>query len=373
MLSISEYAGRRERSEHMRRSILLNIFRTLSDKPDMSLEEAETYAAEFLTKPAEEIYAAVLSYIRKIEKTYSPGTVNNYVFQFCDYLRKNKISFDVSELDDIRHTLPRNYIITEDEALTVEKIRAIVAHSDTLLSAFILTACSSGARIGELLSLMPDDIEYLADYDLYSFRLTHKKTKTGKPHRYFISHEAKQAIDDYLQVRHQYLSSRRIKARKCLKSDTDDLPDLPETLFILSPNSFRLKLENATKKAGLYALDPETNRSRIHPHSFRKFADTTFKEIVGINMGNALIGHDEGLSKSYRRYDLRQLAEGYRKIEPHITIKAPADYVEVKTQIGGEVEKIRATLAAQSLELAEVKQRLEYTEIKLEIAKRHIK
>lgn len=335
----------------------------------MTLEAAEIYAADFLAKPAEEIHTAVLSYIRKSENILSPGSLNSYVSLVSDYLQKNKIYFSLEESEDIRQSLPPNYIITEDEALTIEKIRNIIAHSDILLSAFILTACSSGARIGELLSLMPDDIEYLQEYDVYSFRLTHRKTKTGKPHRYFISHEAKQAIDDYLKVRYRYIDSKRIKAH-CLKKKADDSA---ESLFVLSPNSFRLKLDNAVKRAGLYSVDPETNRSRIHPHSFRKFADTTFKEIVGINMGNALIGHDEGLSKSYRRYDLRQLAEGYTKIEPHITIKAPADYVLVKTQIGGEVDKIRATLAAQSLELAEVKQRLEYTEIKLEIAKRHIK
>lgn len=369
MLSISDYANKREKSKRMRISSLLNIFRTLSDKPEMTLEEAEIYAADFLTQPAEEIYQAVLSYIRKAENTLSPGSINNYVSLFFDYLRKNRIYFNKDELDDINRSLPPNYIITEDEALTVEKIRDIIAHSDTLLSAFILAACSSGARIGELLSLMPDDLEYLEDYDVYSFRLTHRKTKSGKPHRYFISHEAKQAIDDYLKVRYRYIDSKRIKAH-CLKKKPDESE---ESLFVLSSNSFRLKLDNAVKRAGLYSVDPETKRSRIHPHSFRKFADTTFKEVVGINMGNALIGHDEGLSKSYRRYDLRQLADAYRKIEPYVTIKAPADYIEVKTHIGGEVDKIRAALAAQSLEMAEMKQRLEYTEIKLAFAKRYMK
>lgn len=364
---ISDYANRREKSAANRSVVLLGFMRHVTKTLALQIEDAEAAAVEYFARPKEEQKKLIISYIKYLTKTKTPGTVNIYAAMIRDWHKKNKVLFDDSDNDDIKQAIPPNYSITEDEALTVEKIRAILSHSDAMLRAFILVACSSGARIGEILSLQPGDIEYLEEYGVYSFRMSFRKTKAAKPHRYFISAEAKQAVDDYMRVRHMFISSRAIKTTSCLKhsAHTDN------RLFVLAPNSVRYKLDGATKKAGLYSIDSESNRARIHPHSFRKFADTQFKEIVGLNMGNELIGHDEGLSKSYRRYDLRQLAEGYRKIEPFVTIQAPADYVEVKTHIGGEVDKIRASLAAQSLEMAEMKQRLEHTELMLEIARKH--
>ena len=363
---ISLYASRRAKSERLRRSAIHYFIRHIGENPDMTLEEAEIYASKYLSEPQEFLEASIISYLNKLKKTKTPGTTNRYISIVCDWHKKNKIRFEDDFLEELKHVLPPNYTVTEDEALTVDKIRAIISQCDILLKAFVLVACSSGARIGEILSLQSDDIEYLNEYDVYSFRLSHRNTKTQKAHRYFISHEAMQAVNDFKKVRIQYVTSSAVKATKCLNRQTYD----NNFLFVLSGNAIRTKLDNAAKKAGLYSVDPESNRARIHPHSFRKFADTQFKEIVGINLGNELIGHDEGLSKAYRRYDLRQLAEGYRKIEPYVTIQAPADYVQYKTQIGGEVEKIRAALAANSLELAEMKQRLEYTETKLAIVKR---
>lgn len=368
-INISEFGAQRPKSKSLRQSALLSFFRHQTNRPDITIEEADQYAAEYITTDPEKILSDIISFTRTITETRTPGTVNSYQNILRDWLRKNKVIFDDLQEEEIKRSAPKNYAVTEDEPLTVEKIRSIVAHADTLLTAFILMACSSGARIGELLSLQVDDIEYMEEYDVYSFRLSHRQTKAGKPHRYFISHEAHQAVTDYLRVRAMYQASRQTKTVKCLgKQAADD-----NRLFGVTDQAIRKKLDNAVIKANLFSRDTESGRRRIHPHSFRKFADTTFKEVVGINMGNALIGHDEGLSKAYRRYDLRQLAEAYRKIEPYVTIKAPADYIQVKTHIGGEVDKIRAALAAQSLELADVKQRLEYTEIKLEIAKRHIK
>lgn len=366
-ITIIDYAELRPKSKTMRQSALISFFRHKTQNPELTITEAEQYAAEYIHADSQTITADIIKFTTYLTEIRTPGTVNLYQSIIRDWLRKNKVIFDDLQVEDIKRSAPKNYAVTEDEPLTVEKIRAIVAHADTLLTAYILTACSSGARISELLSLEVNDIEYLEEYDVYSFRLSHRQTKAGKPHRYFISHEAYQAITDFLRVRGMYQTSREVKTTKCLGKTTAD----DNRLFGVTDQAIRQKLDNAVKKANLHSRDVESGRRRIHSHSFRKFADTQFKEIVGINMGNALIGHDEGLSKAYRRYDLRQLAEAYRKIEPHITIQAPADYVAVKTQIGGEVDKIRAALAAQSLELAEMKQRLEYTETKLAIVKRY--
>lgn len=365
---ITEYAEKRPKSANLRRGVLHNYIRHVAAAPDMPLSDAEAYAANYLQLPTEEQAKHIFQYLGFLKETKTPGTTNMYLSIIRDWHKKNKIRFDDDFGDEIKQALPPNYSVTEDEALTLEKLRAIVAHADPLLKAFILLSCSSGARIGEIMSLHYDDIEYFEEYDAYSFRLSHKATKAGKSHRYFFSHEAMQAIDDFMKVRPQYIRSRSSKTQHCLKHEEK----VSDSLFVLTSYAVRLKLDTAVKKAGLHSVDKQSRRARIHPHSFRKFADTQFKEVVGINMGNELIGHDEGLSKSYRRYDMRQKTDAYRKIEPFVTIQAPGDYVQIKSRLGGEVEKMQATVAAQSLELAELKKRLEFTEIVLEIANRHI-
>ncbi len=48
------------------------------------------------------------------------------------------------------------------------------------------------------------------------------------------------------------------------------------------------------------------------------------------NIVNALIGHDEGLSKHYRRYTSEQLRDSYKVIEPWLCIEAPVSYAELQ-------------------------------------------
>ena len=229
---ISDYAERREKSKRARRAIILNYIRYIYNMPELSLEEGEKYAIEYLQQAQQTQSAAVINYTRLLGQTKTPGTTNNYITLILDWHKKNKIRFDEDILDDIKRLLPRNFVVTEDESLTVEKIRTIVSHSDPLLKAFILTACSSGARIGEILSLRYDDIEYFSEYDVYSFRLSRHQTKTGKPHRYFMSHEAMQSVNDFMRVRNQYLTSQMVKATRCLHKPTGDSEVLTVVLYL---------------------------------------------------------------------------------------------------------------------------------------------
>ena len=185
-ISITDYAALRPKSKPMRNAALLSFFRHQTKNPDITIQEAEAFAAEYIQESPQRIAADIIAFTTELSEIRTPGTVNLYLSIVRDWFRKNKVVFDDLQIEDIKRSAPRNYAVTEDEPLTVEKIRSIVAHADTMLSAYILTACSSGARISELLSLDVDDIEYMEEYDVYTFRLSHRQTKAGKPHRYLV-------------------------------------------------------------------------------------------------------------------------------------------------------------------------------------------
>lgn len=314
---------------------------------------------EILNLEHDDVHHLILDYCIALSKSeLLPGTMHGIFSALRNWLNANRYIIDPIELREIKTILPRNVIVTDDDFLTVNKIRAIVSQSDVLLRAFILVACSSGARIGEIISLSTDSIKYSEEDDVYYFKVKYSESKSGKPHKYFISHEAYKEVCEYLKIRKQYQDRRVVRSKVSLGLTVEN----SDLIFQLHPKSIRGRLVAAVKKAGIYAKDEDSRRATIHPHSFRKFADTVFKEHLGVNMGNELIGHDEGLSTSYRRYDPKAVAEAYKQVEPYVTIMAPADYVEMKTHVSAEVDKIRVALASQSVEMTEIKNRLAETE-----------
>ena len=316
-----------------------------------------------------QLHFALVNYMKAISESYLPGTVHNIFTSIKGWLKTNRYVIDPLEMEELKYVMPKNVIVTKDAYLTADIIKSILAHSDILMRAFILLSCSSGARIGEILQLQTDSIKYWDEEDVYYFDMRYDNTKNQEEHRYYLSHEAYKEICEYLKIRNQYSELREIRSEKSLGVKVSQ----SNYLFELRQCSIRRRMNHALEAAGLYDKDDKSRRTTIHPHSFRKFADTIFKEHLGQNMGNELIGHDEGLSSSYRRYDPKKVAEAYRKVEPYVTILAPADYVEIKARVSQDVDKIRAALAAQSLEMVEIKERLQSTEQLLAVSFMNVK
>lgn len=335
-----------------------------SDSELKSDDEYNEASLQILKQEHDVIHQMLLDYFQMmLKQDFLPGTIHMLFSAFRGWLTANRYIIDPIELKELKSLLPKNVIVTEDDFLNIDKIRSIIAQSDSMLRAFILIACSSGARIGEILAIENDSIKYWEDEDVYFFKVSHLVAKTGKPHRYYISHEAYKEVCEYRKNWKQYQDRRVAKSYKSLGIKVKNT----NLLFQINASGVREKLTRTLQKAGLHDRDDVSGRTTIHPHSFRKFADTVFKEHLGVNMGNELIGHDEGLSTSYRRYDPKAVAEAYRKVEPFVTILAPSDYVEIKEKVSEEVEKIRAGLAAQSIEMIEIKERLQETEELLSI------
>ncbi len=95
-----------------------------------------------------------------------------------------------------RFRLPRRIQVYE-EGLTKEKINRILRLAKPKLSAAILICCSSGMRIGELVQLKLDDIDFTKTPTSVTIRK--ETTKTRETRITCISSEATSALQDYLQ------------------------------------------------------------------------------------------------------------------------------------------------------------------------------
>ncbi|HJK77562.1 MAG TPA: site-specific integrase [Methanocorpusculum sp.] len=248
--------------------------------------------------------------------------------------------------------MPRICTVHEDHPLTRQEIQSILSHADPLMRALILLLASSGMRIGEALSICPDDIRL---GEPSAVHLSRDRMKARTAHTYYFSSEAQAAISEWLKVRDAYLTTAGVRTRLCLKHKTSR----SSCIFPLSAATIREKFVRILKAAKLYELCEESGRATITLHSFRKWSESTMKLHIPINVANELIGHDEGLSKSYRRYSDQQIKAAYLSVEPHLSVLAPPDYSELREHTASVLAEQQATTSAIAAELVKMKAELD--------------
>jgi len=215
--------------------------------------------------------------------------------------------------------------LTKGEPLTPERILKIMEHLDTRGRAILYVLISSGARLGEVLSID------LGDLDLGSrparFRI--RNDRDGGSRVAFISREAAGAIQVYLIVRDRFAASARSRG------GTAD----PRLLFPLGTRAFEQIWARALSKARLERFDQVTNRRTIPPRATRQFFAERMKAALSEPILRELMGHAGHLPDSYRRYTEEEMAEAYIKGEPAVTLHRshPKERMERKIR---ELEKL---------------------------------
>jgi integrase len=215
--------------------------------------------------------------------------------------------------------------LTRGEPLTPGGILKILEHLDTRGRAILYTLISSGARLGEVLSIDLGDI----DLDSRPARFRIRDRKSGGSRVAFISREAEGAIRVYLIVRDRFVSSARSRG------GTGD----PGLLFPLGTRSFEQIWALALSKARLERFDPVTDRRTITPRATRQFfmnrMGTVLPEMV-VDELTGLAGH---LPESYRRYPEEELAEAYLRAERTVTLHKSQPKERVERRIA-ELERL---------------------------------
>ena len=221
------------------------------------------------------------------------------------------------------------------EALTKELLIKLLRNLPAKLQAAALLALSSGLRVGEVTGLTLTDIEFNSEPVKINVRA--ETSKSGEDRETYISKEASDALQDYLQrffdwredSANKKIQQLRIFGRtnKIKKGDSFRLPTPQEQL------SDSINLQKALIRA--IRKVPELNklgrngRRVIHFHAFREYFYTAVSNATGSNYAHALMGHHEYMD-TYYTLSKKEQVRLYKNAEPSLTI---SDYTKIEKNL----------------------------------------
>lgn len=280
---------------------------------------------------------------------YSPMTVHNAFQTVSLWLKWNGYHLEDREIQPLKAMLPRRVLVHREAEISRETIQVILHHSDIQMKALILLLSSSGMRINEALGIQQADI---VNGDPSEVSFSGRRMKARVRHTYFFSAEASAAVVEWLKIRDTYLLQGVTRAKNISRTYENT------SLFGMTSATAGQKFRRILEAAQLYEYDEEGKRATITFHAFRKWMESTAKLHQPENIVNALIGHDEGLSKHYRRYTSEQLREAYKVIEPYLCIEAPATYAELQGETKQALSEQNAVIVSLVKDMQEQKEEM---------------
>jgi integrase len=271
--------------------------------------------------------------------TLSPRTARAYLGIIREWFEDNGIELSLKE----KRTLKKAYQgggEAPDDAPDHMQIRSFIDHSDVRMKAVALLLSSSGMRIGELLSIREDSINY--SRRMITLKAGETKTKQGRV--VFFSKEAETALNQFLKVRTRYIEKNNLKALK-LRPDTQTIDD--GRIFSYDPITLNRAWRRNLKRADMFVKNGY-DRATFHPHALRQFFSTQMrKNGCPDSIVEILLGHTPYLA-TYIRYSPRELQEAYEKYSPVLEIgtddmvrKTVASTAEALTKQAEELTKIK--------------------------------
>ncbi len=314
------------------KTALRSYLTIVTGKKPGDLEQA---AIEYLGSRAGNLDA----YKRDIElffislKEHPPKTIHSRLSQIRMFLLRNHIDPEELFWKDLRRKIRGSRAVTVDSVPSNEELRKILFHLPVHGKALFLTLASSGMRIGEALELKLDDLDLKSDPIRLMVRA--ETAKSGGQRTCFASREAREAIEQWLHVRSQWLEAA-VK-----KSTWEEKKAKDPRLFPLTRMTVNEMYTRALEKAGYLKRDPRTGYATFHIHTLRKFFRSRLGPVLPLDIVETLLGHESYLASAYRRYTLDQLAEFYRKGEPSLWVLSETG------QLAHEVQETRELLSIQ--------------------------
>ena len=245
-------------------------------------------------------------FFKTMEKTPAK-TFNVTVSTIKKFFMRNDIELKSYIWEDLKNLRTGSKPVTIDKAPTNQQLKEILLHGDIKTRAIGLILSSSGMRIGEITKIQLDDIEW-GDIPPVKINIRAKYTKSGNKRYVFISHEAAESLNQWLNVRDEYVKHSFNRRSFNNMSKVND-----KRVFPFTPVLVRFLWNNCLKKAGYDQLDKTTRRHEMHIHVLRKYFLSLMKLEIPDVIAEALAGHDAYLSEAYRRYSEKQMAEYYMK------------------------------------------------------------
>lgn len=249
------------------------------------------------------LYQFLNFYVQHLSRTGTSPKSSRIYFSF---VKSNLIYHGIRiHQEEIKQFVRFGKIAKERRSpIAKESIISLLQHCNTRLQALMLTAVSSGARVGELAQLRVMDVNLTTNP--IQIRIRAATTKTMEERYTFCSKQA----GDLIQ---KLIASKQPTDFIFYQYDPLTTIRWIESTF----NSIR-------KRAGL--LDKyENGRYRTNIHALRAFFITVATKIQDENYSHALAGHHKYMDQYYRM-TLEESGQIYLKIESEVTI----DYKPVK-------------------------------------------
>jgi len=293
----------------------------------------EKLARSYLT--GDQDYAGdLVRYAAWLSEHYAPLSRRGYISAVKQYLTLNDVELRESQKRMIARKLPRGYNPrTRDEPFTLEMVRKVCDNAPLRLRALVLVILSSGMRLSEALSIVPEDVDFKARP--VTIHLRDSYTKTGASRDVFISTEATTALREWMSGTEDYLGGK-VKFMKNLekKAVRGDRRIFPASKFSFTRlfNAALLRAGYCMEKRGengerMPIKDQETGRSPIHLHGLRKTFRTQLAKAESpgsIDITEKLMGHEGYLSSSYVRLSDEEIRTFYLENEHRLMIHPPA-------------------------------------------------
>jgi hypothetical protein len=253
-------------------------------------------------------------------------------------LTYHKIDLPEITWKNLRKNGNSEYRLSKFKTPTREQLRLILSHADVEAKAFFLVQMTSGSIISEIISLKMQDIDLDCEFPRIFIR--NFNSKTGRPIRKRISPEAKEALIDYLSIRKEIIETRRNRTI----SIKHKIPEDDDRLFPMGRANDEKMWMTITRKAGLYKLDPQTNKPIMGTHSLRRYFKTRFGNHDPY-LAKYFMGQSTKVDESYDDWSDEQLDEHYSEGVKHLFInQTPLETDNKIKQLSKELDKTNDSL-----------------------------
>jgi len=324
----------------------------------------------------DEYYTFLSQYKRpgKDRPGYSAVSIKNYLKVAKEFLNGEGCKIYNEDVKQ-RFRLPR-VVLAYQKGLTKEIINRLIRLANPKLATYILLACSSGMRLGEIVQLKLSDIDLTSNPTTIIIRAD--TTKTREARLTHISSEATNALKDYLirlnppKKNDDYVFLLQHKDRiKIAKHDNRSarLENLESQLESMTPEERYAKSVATTchnlqqQLARIIKDNPDLNeksendRNQIHFHAFRYFFKTQVTDAHESDFAEALMGH-KSLKLVYYRQNAKKRQKTYLDVEYALTISETEKIDENYSELQKGNLELRGIVDNLSRQLRDLEKRI---------------
>lgn len=271
-----------------------------------------------------------------VERGRAPSSVRRYNNGLKRWLEVNRVQVDWDDIN-ISVPLPKRRDVVEDRIPTRDELRRLVNIANMRMKALIEVAVSSGLRIGAIINLKLDDVDFKRDPTIAVIRVRPEISKNKVGYYSLISSEAREVLL-------KYLKSRSVESIWLFPSYKDPSKPMPY-------NAVNLAWSRLLKKAGLDEKSRKGGFYKLHIHTLRKYFRTMLEGYLTKSEIMRLMGHlrKEYLDGSYFKPIEDELITKYKNAMHRLMILTEADIEDIRKKtlldmaklLGFEDEKIK--------------------------------